>query len=116
MPDTARRNRLHQQEPPGLDRRAARRHLHTKSDDLRPAGLRLNGLIRRLPPYNRYTPTNDGIHMAVCYTKVNNRLLVPLTAANQAQAPPELHSALTAITRDVDDYANRARPPAPHET
>jgi hypothetical protein len=28
--------------------------------------------------------------------------------ANQAQAPPELRAALTAITRHVDDYANRA--------
>jgi hypothetical protein len=40
-----------------------------------------------------------------------NRLLVPLTAADQAQAPPELRAALSAITRHVDDYANRARLP-----
>jgi hypothetical protein len=40
-----------------------------------------------------------------------NRLLVPLTAANQPQAPPELRAALTAITRHVDDYAARARLP-----
>ena len=50
--------------------------------------LRLNGLIRRLPHTNRYTLTSDGIRIAVFYTKVCNRLLVPLTAANQAQAPP----------------------------
>ena len=56
--------------------------------------LRLNGLIRRLPHTNRYTLTSDGIRIAVFYTKVYNRLLVPLTAANQPQAPPELRAAL----------------------
>jgi hypothetical protein len=78
--------------------------------------LRLNGLTRRLPHTNRYTLTEDGIRIAVFYTKVYNRLLVPLTAANQAQAPPELRGALAAITRHVDDYANRARLPTPRET
>jgi hypothetical protein len=73
--------------------------------------LRLNGLIRRLPHTNRYTLTEDGIRIAVFYTKVYNRLLIPLTAANQPQAPPDLRAALTAITRHVDDYASRARLP-----
>ena len=73
--------------------------------------LRLGGLIRRLPHTNRYTLTEDGIRIAVFYTKIYNRLLVPLTAANQPQAPPELRAALAAITRHVDDYANRARLP-----
>lgn len=45
------------------------------------------------------------------YTKVYNRLLVPLTAADQAQAPSELRAALVAITRYVDDCANQARIP-----
>jgi predicted MarR family transcription regulator len=73
--------------------------------------LRLNGLIRRLPHTNRYTLTGDGIRIAVFYTKVYNWLLVPLTATNQPQAPPALRAALSAITRHVDDYANRARLP-----
>ena len=68
-------------------------------DDLRPAcRLRLTGLIRRLPHTNHYAPTSDGIRIAVFYTKVYNRLLVPLTAAIQAQAPPELRAALATIT------------------
>jgi len=71
--------------------------------------LRLNRLIRRLPHTNRYVLTDDGIRIAVFYTKVYNRLLIPLTAADQAQAPPDLRAALAAITRHVDDYANRAR-------
>jgi hypothetical protein len=73
--------------------------------------LRLGGLIRRLPHTNRYVLTADGVRIAVFYTKVYNRLLVPLTAANQAQAPPELRAALAAITRHVDHYANQARLP-----
>ena len=75
--------------------------------------LRLNGLIRRLPHTNRYVLTADGIRIAVFYTKIYNRLLVPLTAANQPQAPPSLRAALAAITRHVDDYATRARLPRP---
>ena len=48
--------------------------------------LRLAGLIRRLPRSNRYTLTTDGIRIAVVYTKVYDRLLLPLTAADQPQA------------------------------
>jgi hypothetical protein len=65
--------------------------------------LRLNGLIRRLPHTNRYTLTGDGIRIAILYTKVYNRLLVPLTAAGQPQAPPELRAAL---------WQRRPRPPS----
>jgi hypothetical protein len=72
--------------------------------------VRLNGLIRRLPHTNRYTLTADGIASPVFYTKVYNRLLVPLTAANQPQAHPP-SAALTTITGHVDDYATRARLP-----
>jgi hypothetical protein len=73
VPDTARRNRLHQQEPARLDRRALG-SAYTPGQmtyDLR--RLRLNGLIRRLPHTNRYTLTEDGIRIAVFYTKVYNR-------------------------------------------
>jgi hypothetical protein len=73
--------------------------------------LRLAGLIQRLPHCNRYVLTADGIRIAVFYTKVYNRLLVPLTATDQPQAPADLRAALTAISRHVDDYAARARLP-----
>ncbi len=75
--------------------------------------LRLAGLIRRLPHSNRYMLTDDGIRIAVFYTKIYNRMLIPLTAANQPQAPPELRAALNVISRHVDDYADRARLPQP---
>jgi hypothetical protein len=51
------------------------------------------------------------VRITVFYTKVYNRLLVPLTAASQPQAPADLRTALAAITRHVDDYATRARLP-----
>lgn len=75
--------------------------------------LRLNGLIRRLPHTNQYVLTDEGIRIAVFYTKIYNRMLIPLTAANQPQAPPELRNALTTINQYVDEYATQARLPRP---
>jgi hypothetical protein len=71
--------------------------------------LRLAGLIRRLPHTNHYTLTSDGIRIAIAYTKIYNHLLVPLTAANQPQAPLELRHALRTLDHHVDDYIARAR-------
>jgi hypothetical protein len=71
--------------------------------------LRLAGLIRRIEHTNRYVLTSDGIRVAVFYTKLHNRLLRPLLAANQPQAPPALRQALRAIDQHVDDYITRAR-------
>ena len=71
--------------------------------------LRLASLIRRIEHTNRYVLTPDGIKMAVFYTKLHNRLLRPLMAADQAQAPPGLRQALRAISQHVDDYITRAR-------
>jgi hypothetical protein len=71
--------------------------------------LRLAGLIRRIEHTNRYQLTGDGIRIAVFYTKLYNRLLVPLTAADQSQAPPELRQALHTLDRHVDSYIDHAR-------
>nr|WP_239165069.1 transposase [Actinoplanes palleronii] len=73
--------------------------------------LRLSGLVRRLPRSNRYLLTPDGIRIAIFYTKVYHLLLVPLTAVDQPQAPPDLRAALATITGHVDQYAIRARLP-----
>lgn len=51
----------------------------------------------------------EGIRIAVFYTKIYNRLLVPLTAADQSQAPPQLRQALRTLDHHVDSYTNRAR-------
>ncbi len=45
--------------------------------------LSLNGLIRRLPHTNRNILTGNGVRIAVFYTRVYNRFLVPLTAPDQ---------------------------------
>jgi hypothetical protein len=71
--------------------------------------LRLAGLICRIERTNTYVLTPDGIKFAVFYTKLHNRLLRPLMAADQAQAPPELRQALRTLNQHVDDYITRAR-------
>jgi hypothetical protein len=71
--------------------------------------LRLAGLIRRIDHANRYTLTPDGIRVAIFYTKVHNRLLRPLLAADQPQAPPELRAALRTIDQHVNNYISCAR-------
>jgi hypothetical protein len=71
--------------------------------------LRLTGLIRRIDHTNRYVLTPDGLKVAVFYTKLHNRLLRPLLAADQPQAPPELRAALRAIDQHINHYVSRAR-------
>ncbi len=71
--------------------------------------LRVTGLIRRIDGTHRYDLTSDGLKVAVFYTKLHNRLLRPLLAADQPQAPPALRQALRAIDQHIDDYITRAR-------
>jgi predicted MarR family transcription regulator len=71
--------------------------------------LRLNGLIRRIEHTHTYALTPEGTRIAIFYTKLYNRLLRPLAAADQPQAPPALRHALALIDRHVDDYIARAR-------
>lgn len=71
--------------------------------------LRLNGLIQRIEGTHTYTLTPQGQRIAVFYSKLHQRLLRPLTAADQPQAPPDLRRAMTDIDRHVDDYINQAR-------
>jgi hypothetical protein len=74
--------------------------------------LRLKGLIHRLPHSNTYHLTPDGLRVAVFYTKVHNRVLTPLIAADQPPAPPPLRQALRTIDKHIDDYLAQARLPA----
>ena len=71
--------------------------------------LRLKGLIRRVPHSNRYMLTPDGVRWAVFYTKLYDRLLGPLLAADQPPAPAEVRAALRTLDRSVDDYIDQAR-------
>jgi hypothetical protein len=71
--------------------------------------LRLKGLIVRLEHSNTYVLTADGQRFAVFYTKIHNRLLRPLLAADRPPAPLPLRQALRTIERHVDDYLDHAR-------
>jgi len=71
--------------------------------------LRMKGLIRRLPRSNTYVLTPDGQRVAIFYTKLHNRLLRPLAAANDPPAPLPLRQALRVIDRHVADYIAEAR-------
>ena len=56
-----------------------------------------------------YTLTPEGQRFAITYTKLGNRVLPPLLAANQPPAPIELRQALRTIDRHVNDYLANAR-------
>jgi hypothetical protein len=76
------------------------------------ARLRRNGLITRRPNANTYDLTPDGLAFAIFYTKVHDRVLRPLFAAGQPQAPPPLRAALRTIEHTIDDRLAAARLPA----
>jgi hypothetical protein len=71
--------------------------------------LRLKGLIRRLEGTNTYVLTPEGARVAVFYTKLHDRLLGPLLAADQPPASVDLRRALKVIDTSVVDYVARAR-------
>src|SRR5438093_5718753 len=71
--------------------------------------LRLHGLIRRLPRSNTYMLTPDGLRTALFYTKVHDRVLTPLLAADHPPAPLSLRRALHVIDASVDSYVEHAR-------
>jgi hypothetical protein len=71
--------------------------------------LRSKDLIRRRPGTNTYDLTPDGQRVAIFYTKVHDRLLRPLIAADAPPAAPGLRRALETIDRHVAGYADRAR-------
>jgi hypothetical protein len=71
--------------------------------------LRLHGLIQRLPRSNTYVLTDEGIRVAVFYTKLQNRLLRPLLDAHQPPATPDTRAALRTPHTTVNDYISQAR-------
>ena len=71
--------------------------------------LRVNGLITRVPGHNRYRLTDDGLRFAIFYTKLHDRLLRPLLAADQPPAPPPLRKALRTINIHITEAIDQAR-------
>jgi hypothetical protein len=76
------------------------------------ARLARNGLITRRPHANTYDLTPDGLAFAIFYTKVHDRVLAPLFAAGQPQAPPQLRAALRTIEHHIGQRLADARLPA----
>ena len=102
------RPRVHQPEPACPGEPPARRRLHGQPDELRPRPAPPNGLIERRPGTKTYDLTPDGQRVAVFYTKVHDRLLRPLLAADAPPAPPELRHALATINRHLTTYIDQA--------
>ncbi|MGO9697551.1 MAG: hypothetical protein ACLPYO_28285 [Mycobacterium sp.] len=75
------------------------------------ARLRVNGLITRIPRTNRYRLTGDGLRFAIFYTKLHDRLLRPLLAADQPPAPLPLRKALRTIDTHITERVDNARLP-----
>jgi hypothetical protein len=73
--------------------------------------LRLKGLIERIEGTNAYRITPEGQRFAVFYTKVHNRLLGPLMAADRPPAPPEVRQALLVLHRHTERTIDLARLP-----
>lgn len=71
--------------------------------------LRMKGLIVRVPHSNTYVLTEDGQRFAIFYTKIQNRVLRPLMAADQPPAPLAVRQALHTLEDAVDDYLQHAR-------
>ena len=74
-----------------------------------PARLRRNGLITRRPHSKTYDLTPDGLMFAIFYTKVHDRLLRPLLAADQPPAPPTIRKALRTIDIHITQRIDNAR-------
>ena len=73
------------------------------------ARLRLNRLIERRPGSNTYDLTPEGQRVAIFYTKIHDRVLRPLIAADAPPAPVELRRALATVDRHVHNYLDQAR-------
>jgi len=76
------------------------------------ARLSRNGIITRIPHRNLYALTPDGLRFAIFYSKVHDRVLRPLMAGDQPQAPPPLRDALRVIDHEVTRRLAAARLPA----
>src|SRR5262249_49449118 len=71
--------------------------------------LRLHGLIARVPKSSTYFLTPQGLRVALFYTKVHDRLLIPLLAADQPPAPTPIRRALHIIDQSLESYIDHAR-------
>jgi len=93
--------------PPQLGRHALLGEPYTSNQMSYDLGrLRLNELVERLEGSNTYVPTAEGQRVAIFYSKLHQRLLRPLLAADGPPAPPPLRQVLATIDQH---YINRSR-------
>jgi len=76
------------------------------------ARLSRNDIVTRIPHRNLCTLTPDGLRFAVFCTKDHDRVLRPLMAGDQPQAPPQLRDALRTIDNELSRRLAIARLPA----
>jgi hypothetical protein len=74
--------------------------------------LARNWLITRRPASQPLHPHPECVKFAVFYTKVHDRILCPLMASDQPQAPPPIHQALRIIATEARRRLDAARLPA----
>ena len=60
---------------------------------------------------NRYTLTADGLNFAIFYSKVHDRILRPLMAADRPPTPTKLRTAMRAIDQHINQRLTQARLP-----
>ena len=65
-----------------------------------------------ITPAYLHTLTRDGLRFAIFYAKVHDRVLRPLMAGDQPQAPPPLRDGLPTIDHEVSRRLTAARLPA----
>jgi len=73
------------------------------------ARLRTNGLITRIPGRNTYRLDPDGLRFAIFHTKVHDRVLRPLLAADEPPAPPSIRKALHTIDIHTEQCIDNSR-------
>jgi len=71
--------------------------------------LRLKGLVERIPKTNRYTLTPEGTRFALFYTKLHDKVMLPLMSADHPPAPDDLRQALATIDHHINAYCDHAR-------
>jgi len=73
------------------------------------ARLRRNEMISRIEHTNTYTLTTDGQLFAIFYSKLHDRVLYPLMAADQPLAAPiDVRRAMRTIERHIDHTVTAA--------
>ena len=70
--------------------------------------LRRKGLVERIPHTNTYVLTPPGTRFALFYTKLHDRVVIPLFAADHPPTKPTIRHALAVIDHTIEDLVTTA--------